>query len=169
MSDKFRLRDAGPADTGTVLRYIVALAAYEKLAHEVEATEALLARHMFGAEAIAEAILAEIPDGAGGWKPAGFALFYRSFSTFAARPGLYLEDLYVDEAARGLGLGKALILAGAKRAQARGYARYHWQVLDWNSPARDFYKAMGAREMAEWINVRVDGEALAALAAKAES
>lgn len=161
MSDKFSLRDAEPKDVGLVLHFIKQLAIYEKLAHEVEATEANLQRWMFGPDAVAEAILAETPNG-----PVGFALFYRSFSTFMGRPGLYLEDLFVDEAARGLGIGKALIVEGAKRAVARGYGKYHWQVLDWNQPARDFYAAMGAGESAAWLNVRIDGAALAALAAR---
>jgi GNAT superfamily N-acetyltransferase len=161
MSEEFRLRDAGPGDVSTVLHFIKQLAIYEKLAHEVEATEESLQRWMFGPEAVAEAILAETPAG-----PVGFALFYRSFSTFMGAPGFYLEDLYVDEAARGRGLGKALIVAGAKRAIARGCRKYHWQVLDWNQSARDFYAAMGASESAAWLNVRIDGEALAALAAR---
>jgi GNAT superfamily N-acetyltransferase len=160
MSGEFRLRDAKIGDVGIVLHFIKQLAVYEKLAHEVEATEESLARWMFGPEAVAEAILAETPHG-----PVGFALFYRSFSTFMGRPGFYLEDLFVDEVARGLGIGKALIAEGAKRAVERGCGKYHWQVLDWNQPARDFYAAMGARESAAWLNVRVDGDALAALAA----
>ncbi len=161
MNREFSLRDAEAKDVGLVLHFIKQLAIYEKLAHEVEATEANLQRWMFGPDAVAEAILAETPQG-----PVGFALFYRSFSTFMGRPGLYLEDLFVDEAARGLGIGKALIVAGAVRAQTRGYGRYHWQVLDWNQPARDFYAAMGAGEHPAWINVRVAGDALAALAAR---
>jgi len=161
MSRDFALRDAEARDVGLVLHFIKQLAIYEKLAHEVEATEAMLLHWMFGPDAVAEAILAETPQG-----PVGFALFYRSFSTFMGRPGLYLEDLFVDEAARGLGIGKALIVAGAKRALQRGYGKYHWQVLDWNQPARDFYIAMGARESAAWLNVRIDGDALSALAAR---
>lgn len=164
MSREFVLRYAKTEDVGLVLHFIKQLAIYEKLGHEVEATEALLQRWMFGPDSVAEAILAETSQG-----PVGFALFYRSFSTFMGRPGLYLEDLYVDEAARGLGIGKALIVAGAARAVERGYGRYHWQVLDWNKPARDFYAAMGASEHPAWINVRVAGETLAALAAKGEA
>jgi len=166
MSGDFRLRDAEIGDAATVLHFIRELAVYEKLGHAVDASEESLRRWMFGPDAVAEAILAELRDGTGGFRPVGFALFYRSFSTFMGSPGLYLEDLFVDEAARGLGLGKALIVAGAKRCVLRGYRKYHWQVLDWNKPSRDFYRAMGASESAQWLNVRIDDAALAALAAK---
>jgi len=166
MSRDYRLRDAEIGDVGILLHFIKQLASYEKLDHEVDASEDLLRRWMFGPEAVAEAILVELPDVDGGFRPVGFALFYRSFSTFMGAPGLYLEDLFVDAAARGLGLGKALLVAGAKRAVARGYRKFHWQVLDWNQPSRDFYLAMGASESAQWLNVRIDDAALAALAAK---
>ncbi len=159
MRKEIHLRQAQPGDENLLLAMIGELAAYERLADEVQATPALLAEALFGAEATAEAVIAE-------WnhEPAGFALWFRNFSTFIGRPGLYLEDLYVREAHRGRGLGKALLLHLAAIARARGYGRMEWSVLDWNQPAIDFYRSLGARPMSDWTVFRLDRAALAALA-----
>jgi len=167
MSEAFRIRAAVRADAATVYDFLRKLAVYEKMLDRLTATEADLAEALFGPTPRLEAALAETADGRGGWNPAGFALFYEIFSTFSCARGLYLEDLYVDEAARGQGLGKALIAWGAKRAVSRGCTRYQWVVLDWNAPARDFYRSLGAFETPEWIGVRLMGEALEKLAAQA--
>ncbi len=149
------IRPARPGDEATILGLIRELADYERLAHEVTATPALLAEHLFGAEAVAEALLAEI-DG----QAVGFALFFRNFSTFLGRPGLYLEDLYVRESQRGQGVGRALLGRLAELARERGYGRMEWSVLDWNQPAIDFYESLGAEAMSEWTVYRLsrDGE-----------
>lgn len=154
------IRPANPADIDLIHRFILALAEYEKLAHEVRADKAALERHLFGARPMAEVLIAE-HEGA----PVGFALFFHNFSTFEGRPGLYLEDLYVAPEARGLGAGKALLVRLARLAVERDCARLEWWVLDWNEPAIAFYRSIGARPMDEWTVQRVDGAALAALAA----
>lgn len=154
------IRDAALADIDTIHAFILALAEYEKLRHEVRVDRAALAKHLFGPRPMAEALLAEI-DGA----PVGFALFFHNFSTFEGRPGLYLEDLFVLPRARGCGAGKALLARLAALAIARDCARLEWSVLDWNEPAIAFYRTLGARPMDEWTIQRVDGDALAALAA----
>lgn len=152
------LRPATAADVPLILRFIRELADYEKLAHEVVATEARLAATLFptaGAPA-AHCVLAFV-DGA----PAGFALYFFNYSTFLAQPGLYLEDLFVPPAHRGAGVGKALLLELARLANARGCGRLEWSVLDWNQPAIDFYRSLGAVPMSEWTVFRLTGEALA--------
>jgi GNAT superfamily N-acetyltransferase len=154
------IRPATPADIPAIRALIVALAVYEREPDAVKATEADLHEALFGARPLAEAVLAEV-DGT----PAGIALFFTSFSTWAGKGGLYLEDLFVVPEARGLGLGKALLVHLAGIAVARGYARFEWSVLDWNEPAIGFYKALGAKMMDEWTVMRVDGDALAQLAA----
>jgi GNAT superfamily N-acetyltransferase len=163
MSDGFRIRAAVPADMPAVFRLVRALAAYEKMEHRMTATEADLREALFGAVPRLEAALAEDADG----RAVGIALFYEVFSTFSCARGLYLEDLFVDEAARGKGMGKALIAWGAKLAVSRGCTRYQWVVLDWNKPARDFYRSLGAFETPEWIGVRLMDEPLRNLAAQA--
>jgi GNAT superfamily N-acetyltransferase len=154
-----RLATAG--DVPTILRFIRGLAEYEKLAHEVVADEAQLHATLFGARPAAEVVLAERAGA-----PVGFALFFQSYSTFLARPGLYLEDLFVDPAARGFGVGGALMSSLAKIAVARGYGRFEWSVLDWNQPALEFYASLGAVPQSEWTVQRVTGAPLAALAAR---
>jgi GNAT superfamily N-acetyltransferase len=152
------IRAAGPADVPLILHLITALAEYEKLSSEVEATEAKLAASLFPAGQAAPAahcILAEV-DGA----VAGFALYFFNYSTFLARPGLYLEDLFVKPEVRSRGLGKALLLHLAKIANQRGCGRMEWCVLDWNQPAIEFYESLGARRMKEWQVCRLTGEAL---------
>lgn len=154
-----RLRPAHPADVATILGFIRELGEYEKLAHEVVASEALLTEHLFGTIPRAEVVIAEL-DG----EAVGFALFFHSFSTFLALPGLYLEDLFVQPRARGRGIGKLLMRHLAGLAVERGCGRFEWSVLDWNAPAIALYRSLGAIGMDEWTVQRVDGEALARLA-----
>lgn len=155
------IRPAVREDVGAILGFIRELAEYEKLAHEVVADEAGLARQLFGAAPRAEVLIAEV-DGT----PAGFALFFHNFSTFVGKPGLYLEDLFVRPAFRGLGLGKRLMVRLAALAVERDCGRFEWSVLDWNQPAIDFYRSLGAVGMDEWTVQRVAGDALRALAAQ---
>lgn len=155
------IRPAVREDAGQILTFIRELAEYERLAHEVVADEAGLAARLFGDRPYAEALIAEV-DGT----PAGFALFFHNFSTFVGKPGLYLEDLFVRPAFRGLGLGKRLMVRLARIAQDRDCGRFEWSVLDWNTPAIDFYRSLGAVGMDEWTVQRVDGDALKALAAQ---
>jgi GNAT superfamily N-acetyltransferase len=154
-----RLRAATRADVPDILRLIRALAEYEKLAHEVVATEAALADSLFGPRPAAEVLLAE-----DGGRAIGFALFFQNYSTFLAKPGLYLEDLFVEPTSRGHGVGKALLKAVARLAVERGCGRFEWAVLDWNEPAIGFYKSLGAKPLADWTVMRVTGEALRRLA-----
>jgi len=153
------IRTAVPDDLDVIIGFIRSLAEYEKLAHEVRLQRDLLAGHLFGPAPKAEVLIAEL-DG----KPIGFALFFHNFSTFEGRPGIYLEDLYVDPAARGAGAGNALLRHLAQLAIERDCARLEWWVLDWNEPAIGFYRSLGAKPMDEWTVNRVEGEALAALA-----
>lgn len=153
------LRTATRQDVPTILACIRALADYEKLTHECVATEKQLTRTLFPADGTAPAahcVLAHV-----GETPAGFALYFFNYSTFLARPGLYLEDLFVHPEFRGRGIGKALLLHLAKLANARGCGRMEWTVLDWNQPAIDFYESLGARRMKEWQICRLTGDALA--------
>lgn len=149
------IRAARPADAPGILRLIRALAEYEKLAHEVVASEEALRQTLFGAQPAAEVLLAEV-DG----RAVGMALFFQNYSTFLAKPGIYLEDLFVEPACRGRGIGKALLRAVARLAVQRGCGRFEWSVLDWNQPAIDFYKSLGARPLDDWTTFRVTGEAL---------
>jgi GNAT superfamily N-acetyltransferase len=153
------IRAAAPDDLDLIFRFICALAEYEKLRHEVRADKALLGQHLFGPKPMAEVLIGEI-DGLA----RGFALFFHNFSTFEGKPGIYLEDLFVEPAARGAGLGKALLAQLAQLAAERGCARLEWSVLDWNAPSIAFYKALGAKTMDDWTINRVDGLALLALA-----
>ena len=154
------IRLATRADLPTILDFIRRLADYEKLSHEVTATEAELDRTLFGEQPAAEVVIAE-HDGS----PAGFALFFHNYSTFLAKPGIYLEDLFVLPAHRGKGIGKALLQFLAHTALERGCGRFEWSVLDWNTPAIEFYRSIGAVPMEEWTVQRVTGEALQQLAA----
>lgn len=155
------IRPAVREDVGEILAFIRELAEYEKLAHEAVADEAGLAAQLFGATPRAEVLIAEV-DG----QAAGFALFFHNFSTFVGKPGLYLEDLFVRPAFRGFGLGKRLMVRLARLAVERDCGRFEWSVLDWNQPAIDFYRSLGATGMDEWTVQRVAGDALAALASK---
>ena len=149
------LRAATPADVPTILRCIRGLAEYERLADQCVATEALLRESLFGASPAAEVVLAMRGD-----EPAGFALWFRSYSTFLARPGIYLEDLFVEPSFRGQGIGRRLLAHLARVAVERGYGRLEWAVLDWNADAIRFYSALGAVPMSDWTTFRVTGDAL---------
>jgi len=155
------IRSATVADVPLILDLIRGLAEYERLPHEVVATEALLRETLFGPAPGAEVLLAEL-DG----ESAGFALFFHNFSTFLGRRGLYLEDLFVRPAARGRGVGRALLARLAAIARQRGCGRFEWSVLDWNEPAIGFYRSLGAVPMDDWTVYRVAGPALDRLAAE---
>lgn len=154
------IRAATAADLPLIAQFIRDLADYEKLAHEVRFDDAVLGDRLFGPRPYAEVLIGEI-DGVA----QGFALFFHNFSTFEGKPGIYLEDLFVRPEARGSGLGKALLKALAALAVERDCARLEWWVLDWNDPAIQFYKKLGAKPMEEWTTFRVDGDALQELAA----
>jgi GNAT superfamily N-acetyltransferase len=158
---EFTLRPAEIADLPVILDCVRALADYERLLHECVATEAMLGEFLFGERPAAEVVLAFDGD-----VPAGFALWFRSFSTFLARPGIYLEDLFVYPAFRGRGLGRRLLAHLAATAVARGYGRVEWSVLDWNESAIEFYRSLGAEPVEDWIRFRLTGDALPALAAR---
>jgi GNAT superfamily N-acetyltransferase len=155
------IRPALPADVAQVLGFIRELAVYEHLEHEMVATEADLSAALFGPRPGAEVALACL-DGA----PVGFALFFSNFSTFLGKPGIYLEDLYVRPQARGHGIGRALLSYLARCVLERGGARLDWAVLDWNAPSIGFYRGLGALAKHEWTTFRLDGAALARLAAQ---
>ena len=154
-----RIRPATRADAALILSFIRELAEYEKMLDEVKATPADIERQLFGPRPAAECVIAEW-DGT----PAGFALFFHNFSTFLAKPGLYLEDLYVKPELRGKGIGKTLLAHLAKLALERGCGRFEWAVLDWNAPAIRFYESLGAKLMESWKINRLTGEALKRLA-----
>ena len=158
-TQSLRIRPATPGDCADVLRFIRALAEYERLLHKVTATESDLRQTLFGDIPAAEALIAE-------WKghPAGFCLFFPNYSTFLARPGIYLEDLYVDPRYRGLGIGKNLLAYLARLTVERGGSRLDWSVLDWNSMAIEFYRTIGARALSEWTQFRLESEPLERLA-----
>jgi GNAT superfamily N-acetyltransferase len=156
------LRPATPTDVPAILDLIRALADYEQLLHEVQATPEALHDHLFGDRPAAE-VLMGLVDG----EVAGFALYFTNYSTFLTKPGLYLEDLFVKPEFRGAGLGKALLKRLAAIATERGCGRFEWSVLDWNQPSIDFYLAQGARPMDGWTTYRVTGKALERLASDA--
>jgi GNAT superfamily N-acetyltransferase len=156
-----RIERATERDVPLIFSLIKGLAEYEKLAHEVTATEAKLRATLFGPRPAAEVVIA-YADGT----PAGFALFFHNYSTFLAQPGIYLEDLYVLPEWRGRGLGRRLLSHLAALAVERNCGRLEWSVLDWNEPAIGFYRSLGARLMDEWSIFRVTGDSLRALAAK---
>lgn len=149
------LQAAVPGDEAALLALIRGLAEYERLAHEVVATEELLREQLFGARPPAEAVIARVAG-----EPVGFALFFTSFSTFVGRAGLFLEDLFVLPAWRGHGIGTRLFRHVARIAVARQSGRMEWSVLDWNEPALRFYRSLGAQPMGDWTMQRLTGEAL---------
>jgi GNAT superfamily N-acetyltransferase len=157
----FQIKMAEPEDTPLLLSFIKELAEYEKLSHEVVADEATLRQSLFGERRVAEVIIGLFEE-----KPVGFALYFHNFSTFLGRPGIYVEDIYVKPEMRGRGIGSIMFSYLAKLARERNCGRLEWWVLDWNQPAIDFYKKLGAVPMAEWTVNRLTGEALDRLASE---
>ncbi len=155
------IRPATEEDVPLILSFIRELAGYERLSHEVSATEDLLRFHLFGEKRGAEVVIGQHAE-----EPAGFALFFHNFSTFLGRPGIYLEDLYVRPQFRGAGIGKALLVHLAELARERGCGRLEWSVLDWNEPAIGFYRGIGASPVGGWTVYRLSGEALEELAGR---
>jgi GNAT superfamily N-acetyltransferase len=155
------IQPATVADVPAILDFIRKLAKYEKLSHQVKATQSQLRQHLFGPHPAAEAIVARL-----GKKPVGYALFFTTFSTFAGRPGIWLEDLFVLPAHRRAGIGRALLRSIAAIAIKRKCARLEWSVLDWNAPAIKLYRKLGAKAMDDWTTQRVTGDALVRLARK---
>ena len=155
------IEPATPADVPMILQLIRELAEFERLLHEVTATEEQLHEHLFGVRPKAEVIMGRLPGG----EVAGFALYFHNFSTFLAKPGIYLEDLYVRQQYRGRGYGEQLLRRLAGIALERNCGRLEWSVLDWNQRAIDFYKSLGAVAMNEWTIYRVTGSALQKLGA----
>jgi GNAT superfamily N-acetyltransferase len=155
-----RIRPAEPADVSILLALIRELAEYEQLEDQLVATPDLLAEHLFGARPAAEALIAE----ADGGEPAGYALLFTTFSTFAGRPGIWLEDLFVRPAHRRAGIGRALLARVAAIAAERDCARLEWSALDWNEPALAFYRSLGAAALPEWVLHRVEGAAIRRIA-----
>ena len=153
------IRRARPGEAGLVLALVRELAEYEKLLHEVEATEVMIDTALFCGD---PRLFCEIAEWQG--EPAGFAVWFVNFSTFSGRSGIYLEDLFVRPALRGNGIGKALLVHLAQQCVANGWSRLQWAVLDWNTPSIEFYKSLGAELMEEWTMCRVTGPALTALA-----
>lgn len=153
------IRAAEKRDLGLILDFIRGLAEYEKLAHECIATEEALSATLFGPKPAAEVLIAEIDE-----KPVGFSLFFTSYSTFLAKPGIWLEDLFVLPEYRGRGAGKAMLARLAALVEERGWGRLEWVVLDWNQPAIDFYRSLGAEPQEEWTTWRMTGESLTRMA-----
>jgi GNAT superfamily N-acetyltransferase len=151
----FTIRPAAPEDAATILGFITELAVYEKAGHEVEATEETISASIFEEGSVTEAVILE-SDG----RPAGFAVWFYSYSTWQAKNGLYLEDLYVSPDYRGTGAGKMLLKHLAEIAVKKGCGRFEWSVLDWNEPAIRVYDAIGAEPQSEWIRYRMTGQAL---------
>lgn len=159
MKKNFKISPATSADVGTIFELIKQLAVFEKLEDMVIGNEAMLHDALFGARPACECVVAWEAE-----RPVGFALYFTTFSTFLTKPGLYLEDLFVIPAARGDGYGKALLKYLAALAQARGYGRFEWRVLDWNEPSIKFYESLGASVMKEWLLVRMTEAEIAHLA-----
>jgi GNAT superfamily N-acetyltransferase len=157
------IRPARADEVPVVLQFVRELAEYERLSHEVVATEQALRDTLFGPKPYAEVVFACLAA-----EPVGFALFFHNYSTFLGQPGIYLEDLFVRPAVRGQGVGQALLTWLASEAVRRNCGRLEWSVLDWNEPAIRFYKSLGARPMEEWGIFRLTGDALRAVAHRAE-
>lgn len=161
MPDHFKIKPATVNDVPLILSFIKELATYEKLLHEVVATEEIFRETLFGKEPKAEVIIAYLNE-----DPIGFALYFYNFSTFLGRPGIYLEDLFVKPSARGNGYGQKILSYLAQLAKQKNCGRLEWWVLDWNQTAIEFYKKIGAKAMDEWTVYRVSGQELDFLAAK---
>lgn len=161
MTEPIRIDPATPADVPLILELIRGLAEYERLSDQCVATEDALRQHLFGPRPAAEVVIARV-----GGEPVGFALFFSTFSTFLAKPGVYLEDVYVKPEHRRRGVGRALLLHLAKLTVARGCGRLEWAALDWNEPAIRFYRGIGAVTLDEWTTFRLTGDALAAFASE---
>jgi len=159
MARNFEIRPATEGDVSLILSFIKKLAVYEKLAHKVTATEEVLRETLFGERRYAEVVI-----GYQGGEPVGFALFFHNYSTFLGKPGIYLEDLFVDEEHRGKGFGKALLAYLSKLTKERNCGRLEWAVLNWNEPSINFYESLGAAPMNEWTVFRLTGDALDKLA-----
>jgi GNAT superfamily N-acetyltransferase len=157
------IRPATPEDIPLILAFIRELAEYERAPEQAVARPEDLLRDGWGPQPKFRVLIAEWSG-----KPAGFALFFYNYSTWQGRPGLYLEDLFVRPEFRGQGIGKALLVYLAQTAVSENCGRFQWQVLDWNQPAIDFYEALGAKKMSEWLTMRVEGEALGRLAQQKE-
>jgi len=160
MADSITLRAAVAADIPQILAFIQGLAEYEKLSHACVATEETLLETLFGSRPYAEVIIADFQG-----RPAGFALFFHNYSTFRTRPGIYLEDLYVEPHHRGSGIGKALLKHLAKIALSQNCARLEWSVLNWNTPSIAFYESLGATPQSDWTTFRLTRQPLQDLAA----
>lgn len=152
----YTIRPAEPRDVPAIVTLITELAEFEQLTHLLALSADKLTPHLFGSKPVVEALVGEVEG-----EVVGFALFFTNFSTFLAKPGLYLEDLYVRQAHRGVGLGKGLLTRLAQLANQRDYGRFEWSVLDWNADAIGFYERMGASLMPDWRICRLSGEALA--------
>lgn len=155
----FQIKSATESDVHVILSFVRQLAHYERLSHEVVATEALLRETLFGERRTAEVAIGYLET-----EPIGFVLFFHNYSTFLGKPGLYIEDLFVDEHYRRRGYGRALLQHVARLAKERDCGRLEWSVLDWNQPAIDFYRGLGALPMSEWTVFRVTGKNLDQLA-----
>jgi GNAT superfamily N-acetyltransferase len=164
------IREARPEDVEQIFGWIAGLAEYERAREQVTGTPGMLEKALFGPTPAAEALIAEVRNGAdaatdaGAWQPAGFALFYTTFSTWECRSGIWLEDLYVPPEHRRAGIGAALLKHLAEIAVARGYPRLEWVALDWNEPALNFYAKLGATRLDDWVVHRLDRAALAQVA-----
>jgi GNAT superfamily N-acetyltransferase len=159
MEPPITIHPATPADVPAIFAMICELADFERLRHEIESSEEDLHRALFAERPVAETIVARVGD-----ETAAFALFFPSYSTFAGKSGIYLEDLYVRPQFRGRGVGKRLLLEVGRLAFERGCARYEWVVLDWNERALEFYRSCGAELHGDWRRMRVSGEALEKMA-----
>jgi GNAT superfamily N-acetyltransferase len=155
---EFTIREAQKEDCDLILHFIKGIADFEKLSHQVVATEALIEEHLFGPKSVAFCYL-----GYEGETPVGFALYFRNYSTFLSKPGIYLEDLYIDPKFRGKGYGKKLLLKLVQTAKENNYGRVEWCVLNWNQTAIDFYKSLGAEPMEEWTTFRLSEKQIEAL------
>ena len=158
-TQKLQIKSTTESDVPVILSFVTKLTRYEPLSHEIVATEDLLRETLFGKRRTAEVAIGYLET-----KPVGFVLFFHNYSTFLGKPGLYVEDLFVDEDYRRRGYGRALLLHVARLAKERRCGRLEWSVLDWNQPAIDFYKKLGASPMSDWTVFRITGRSLDELA-----